>query len=88
MKTQNLLHEFFNSKSDVSNLEASKQEQLEKDFQQWYNEKIKDFDFAVEPAIRYLLKNRHAHCSIIIRYDIAELVEVLQCHNLTSEVPD
>ena len=88
MGTNNLLHEFFNSKSDASKLEATEQEQLEKDFEDWYNEKMKNFEFAVEPAICYLLKNRHPHCSIIIHYDSAELVEGLQCHSLTSEVPD
>lgn len=88
MKTQNLLHEFFNSKSNALNLEATQQENIEKNFEEWYNEKMKEFEFAVEPAIRYLLKNRHPHCSIIIHYDSAELVEGLQCHNLTNEVPD
>lgn len=88
MEKINLLNEFFNSRSDSSKLEATEQELLEKEFEEWFNEKMKDFEFAVEPAIRYLLKNRHPHCSIIIHYDSAELVEGLQCHNLINEVPD
>jgi len=34
----NLLHEFFNHSSDASPLEASEQEQLEKDFKYWISE--------------------------------------------------
>ena len=48
----------------------------------------KDFNKAVEPAIRYLLKNWHPHTSIYINYDTAELLTGEKCHNLTNEVPD
>ncbi|HAS91575.1 MAG TPA: hypothetical protein DCS12_04820 [Clostridiales bacterium] len=34
----NLLHEFFNHRSDASNVEAIQQEELEKDFMQWASE--------------------------------------------------
>lgn len=85
---KNLLKEFFNSKSGVSILEASEQERLEKDFQEWYNEKMKDFGFAVEPAIRYLLQNQFTHTKIYIDYDTAELLYGQKNHNLANEVPD
>lgn len=90
MKKENLLSEFFASKkeSEWNLLQQDQQVQLEKEFEEWYIGKMKEFDFAVEPAIRYLLKNRHPHCSIVIHYDSAELVEGLQCHNIKNEVPD
>lgn len=47
-----------------------------------------DFDKAVEPAIRYLLKNHNPHTKIYIDYDNAELLEGVKCHNLNNEVPD
>lgn len=47
-----------------------------------------EFDEAVEPAIRYLLKNWHPHTSIYIHYDTAELLIGEKCHNLSNEVPD
>lgn len=35
----NLLHEFFNHKSDANKyLDATQQEDLEKDFEKWYKE--------------------------------------------------
>ncbi len=47
-----------------------------------------DFERAVEPAIRYLLKNHHPHTKIYIDYSGAELLEGKRCHNLNDEVPD
>lgn len=47
-----------------------------------------DFKKAVEPAIRYLLKNHNPHTKILIDYDKAELLQGEQCHNLTDEIPD
>ena len=47
-----------------------------------------EFKIAVEPAIRYLLKNHNPHTSIFIHYDNAELLIGEECHNLSSEVPD
>lgn len=36
METKNVLHEFFNSRSDANKyLTASQQEELEKDFEEW-----------------------------------------------------
>ena len=34
-KKMNILNEFFNSRSDLSSLEATKQEELESEFQNW-----------------------------------------------------
>jgi len=48
----------------------------------------KEFNNAVEPAIRYLLQNHNPHTSIYIHYDNAELLTGEKCHNLSSEVPD
>ena len=48
----------------------------------------KEFNAAVEPAIRYLLTNHNPHTSIYIHYDTAELLTGEKCHNLSSEVPD
>jgi len=48
----------------------------------------KEFNNAVEPAIRYLLKNHNPSTSIYIHYDTAELLTGKKCHNLSSEVPD
>ena len=46
------------------------------------------FKKAIEPAIRYLLENHNPHTKIYINYDNAELLEGLECHNLTDEIPD
>ena len=47
-----------------------------------------EFEAAVEPAIKYLLKRHHPHTSIYIHYDTAELLIREQSHNLSNEVPD
>jgi len=47
-----------------------------------------NFDSAVEPAIRYLLKNWHPHTKIYIDYENAELLTGEKTHNLKNEIPD
>jgi hypothetical protein len=48
----------------------------------------KEFNNAVEPAIRYLLQNHNPHTSIYIHYDTAELLNGIKVHDLANEVPD
>ena len=90
MKTQNLLSEFFASKkeSEWNLLQQDQQIQLEKEFEEWYNEKMKDFNSSVEPAIRYLLKNHNPHSAINVNYDSTVLYSGEKCHNLTNEIPE
>lgn len=54
------------------------------------NENIdnKEFNNAVEPAIRYLFRHHNPHTSIYIHYDTAELLTGERCHNISSEIPD
>ena len=47
-----------------------------------------DFDKAVEPAIRYLLKNHNPHTKIFIDYSNAELLSGEKTHYLNKEIPD
>lgn len=47
-----------------------------------------DFDKAVEPAIRYLLRHHDPHTKIHIDYSSAELLQGQICHNLNEEIPD
>lgn len=50
---------------------------------------LKDtFESAVEPVIRYLLKNHNPHTQIHIDYSKAELLSVEKSHNLNNEIPD
>jgi len=62
--------------------------QLCKDEESEDEESETAFKEAVEPAIRYLLKNHSPHTKIYIDYDNAELLEGQECHNLTNEIPD
>lgn len=52
------------------------------------SESENEFNKAVEPAIRYLLKNHNPHTKIYIDYDNAELLQGEQCHNLNEEIID
>lgn len=47
-----------------------------------------DFDKAVEPAIRFLLRHHSPHTKIYIDYSGAELLQGQMCHNLNNEIPD
>ncbi len=47
-----------------------------------------EFKEAVEPAIRYLLKNHNPHTKIYIDYSTAELLCGEKCHNLNNEITD
>lgn len=69
----NLLHEFFNSASDASPLEAIEQEKLENEFQEWFDNR--GFTEVVMPVIKYLAEKHHPHCAIIVTSTGAELVE-------------
>ena len=53
-----------------------------------FDEAKDDFEKAVEPAIRYLLKNCNPHTKIYIDYNTAELLQGQQCYNLDDEIPD
>ena len=75
----NLLHEFFNSRSDASSLEASEQEQLEHEFENWLESREQTFDEVVEPLIRYLAENHSPHTIAIVENDKAVLYEGLKC---------
>ncbi len=72
---KNLLDEFLNHKSDASNLEASQQEELQKNFQEWLNNRKPSFEESARPLMEYLGNNHHPHTSVYIRNDIAELLE-------------
>lgn len=89
--TNNILHEFFNYKSDANKyLNAEQQEDLENDFYEWVknNGSVLSFNEAVEPAIRYLFNNCDPHTKIYIDYSNAELLQGQKCHNLNNEIPD
>lgn len=73
--SKNLLHEFFNSRSDVSPLEASEQEKLEKEFDEWLSHRTESFDSVTRPVIKYLAENYSPHTAIIIENDRATLYE-------------
>ena len=75
----NLLHEFFNSRSDVSSLEASEQEQLEHEFENWLESREQTFDEIVEPLIRYLAENRSPHTIALVENDKAMIFEATRC---------
>lgn len=47
-----------------------------------------DFDKAVEPAIRFLLRNHNPHTKIYVNYSGAELLQGQMVHSLSSEIPD
>lgn len=100
---KNLLHEFFNSQSDACPLEASQQEKLEKEFEEWYNKKHsleqeeksmehdfnkKEFIKVVNPLIKYLAENHHPHTTIIIDSTHAELVEGVMAHTTQEFLVD
>jgi hypothetical protein len=87
MKTINLLHDFFNSSSDTSNLDANEQEKLENDFQDWFEEEMKDFEFASR-FLMYHLGNHelyHPHFTAIVSCSNSE---VLQGYKSTGYIGD
>jgi len=81
---KNLLHEFFNSKSDANGewglLYATQQEQLEKEFEEWYSNRQVSFEESVEPLMKWLSENKHPMCRVIVDCSNAELLEGLQTH--------
>jgi len=71
----NLLEQFFQSSSDASNLECSQQEELEKRFQEWIENRKPSFEESARPLMEYLGHNHHPHTSAYITCSSAELLE-------------
>lgn len=71
----NVLEQFFASSSDASNLECSDQELLESNFSEWFDEKMKDFEFASRFLIQHMAENYHPHNTAIVDSSRAELLE-------------
>ena len=97
---ENLLHEFFNSQSDASPLEASEQERLELAFEEWmsnrkeqeiqeeivsFKDKLKAPEAAAGPLIKYLCDNYHPHVTAIVT---PTSVEVLESKQIVSKIYD
>lgn len=86
---ENLLHEFFNSKSDANKyLEASEQEDLEKSFQEWHSSRKETFESAANPLIKYLAENHHPHTCAIVESDGAILWEGLKSIRNDKHIQD
>lgn len=58
------------------------------DIKELFTANKNDFDKAVEPAIRFLLKHHNPHTKIYIDYSGAELLQGQMVHNLNNEIPD
>jgi len=84
----NLLDEFLNHKSDASNLEASQQEELQKSFQEWLDNRKPSFEESARPLMKYLGHNHHPHTSAIVESNKAELVEGLEVFNTEDYILD
>ena len=84
-----LLNEFFNSKSDANkHLEASQQEELEREFQGWLNEKSKDLEFSARFMIKHLAENYHPHTCCIVDSTRAEIFEAQKVFNTDDYLVD
>lgn len=85
----NVLSEFFNSKSDANkHLEASEQEALEKDFQEWFDNKCKDASFAAQFLIRYLAEEKHPHAIAMVFPDAFSIYEGIESKQDESFILD
>lgn len=71
----NVLEQFFASSSDASNLECSDQELLKSNFSKWFDEKMKDFEFASRFLIQHMAECYHPHHTAIVDGSRAEVLE-------------
>ena len=84
----NLLHEFFNSRSDASSLEASEQEQIEHELEKWIESREQTFEEVEEPLIRYLAENHSPHTIAIVENDKAMIFEAARCFICLKNICD
>jgi len=87
MKTINLLSDFFNHSSDASNLEATDQEILEKNFQEWFEENMQDFEFASRFLMCHL-GNPKKYCPHHTAIVTNTRAEVMQGQESTAYIED
>ena len=74
MKKINVLHDFFQHQSDCCGIECSEMERMENDFQEWFDEQMKNFEFAARFMLSHL-SNYHPHHSVYMTNTVCELLE-------------
>jgi predicted HD phosphohydrolase len=76
MEQFNLLHDFFNLKSDSNEfLEASRQEKLEQEFADWFRIKLMDFEFVSRCMMKHISEKYHPHTCCLVDSTKSELLE-------------
>jgi len=91
MKKINVLNNFFNSKSDASNLEASEQEKLEVDFEIWFDNEMKDFEFASRFLMLHLgnTEKYNPNCAAIVSNTRASVMQGIEATAYIEDyIPD
>ena len=85
-----LLWEFWQMSSDACPLEASQQEEQEKAFQRFVEEKISEmtFDNSAEFLMKYLAEKHHPHTLVIVESDRAQLLEGVKSINNDQFIVD
>ena len=84
----NLLEQFFQSSSDACNLECSEQEELEKRFQEWLENRKPSFEESVKPLMEYLGHNHHPHTYAYVSNNLAQLLEAQEVFGTEEYVVD
>jgi len=77
MKKINLISDFYATSPYGGNLETEDREQLAKDFQEWFDEKMKNFEFASRFLMCHLGDPElyNPHFTAIVTNTIAEVMQ-------------
>jgi hypothetical protein len=70
------------------NIVCATEEQLMNDFNAWFDEKSRDFNFCADILIKYMAENHSPHSCCIVGNDYAEIVEGVKCHKNEKYVKD
>ena len=91
MKKINLISDFYATSPYGGNLETEDREQLSKDFQKWFDEKMKDFEFASRFLMCHLGNPElyHPHYTAIVTNATAEVLQSEETVGYNNDyVPD
>lgn len=89
MEIEDLLHEFWNRKSDACPLEASEQEKQEKEFAEWVKQNIyNNAEMCARPMIRFICEHYDSFTEAVIAdagYCIFKAVECKKIEDYIKE---
>lgn len=89
MEIEDLLHEFWNRKSDACPLEASEQEKQEKEFAEWVKQNIyNNAEMCARPMIRFISEHYDSYTEAVIADAGYCILKAVECKKIEDYIKE